>query len=369
MIFITMSEKASENAPKILGVMFVGLMALTITFGVLYGQEKSKNEDAVDSAVTPATTESEVDPFADFVRRGPASTNYCEGTKPKHASAEADWYFNDTACLVDGVVQVLEQAGANVTMGYKGEFNVNGREPITTPYFEAGLCPVNVHWHLGAEHLSVGEYDEMGMGPEDNGSDEREGHTCHHFDAADDKFTKPYDWQYCHDMEVGQTYEIHWPHSAAGACGTVHQYQYPFYDGVFCNPGIISLDPLNTFEKIGVHGQVFTIVNDEEYFYPNLIRGMVVDAEREMGTHVTKYTGSTTGTSRDNDVCSKFTPITWQVDRKCHMISASSFDKMCADMLTQLDDMSGDTHPHGSRETTSDETTANNQQNLRKRYF
>merc|ERR1719316_392772 len=106
--------------------------------------------------------------------------------------------------------------------------------------------------------------------------------------------------------------------------------------------------PLNTFEKIGVQGQVFTIVNDENYYYPDLFRGMII--QEDFGVDVAKYTGSTTGTSRDNDICSRYTPITWQVDRNCHMISASSFDKMCADMKAQMDDMSGDLHAHGARE-------------------
>merc|ERR1712146_235232 len=132
----------------------------------------------------------------------------------------------------------------------------------------------------------------------------------------------------------------------------------PFYDGVFCMPNIISLSPLNTFEKIGVQSQVYTIVNDESYYYPDLIRGMIVDGE--YGADVAKYTGSTTGTTRDNEVCSQFTPITWQVDRKCHLISASSFDKMCADMMNQHDDMSGDLHAHGSRELVADEFAADN---------
>ena len=104
--------------------------------------------------------------------------------------------------------------------------------------------------------------------------------------------------------------------------------------------------------------QVFTIVNDEAYYYPDLIKGMVVDGE--YGADIAKYTGSTTGTSRNNEICSRYTPITWQVDRKCHLISASSFDKMCADMKAQADDMSGDLHPHGSRELVADPLAANN---------
>jgi len=238
------------------------------------------------------------------------------------------------------------------------------------------MCPVNVHWHLGTEHYSAGEYDEGGDGPHGNlGRPDwaarerdlaegkvRDGFRCHHYDAEDEKFTKEYDWKYCEGMEVGETYEVHWPHSAAGACGTVNQYQSPFYDGVFCN---LDLDTLLTLQAqdianaVGVHGQVFTIVNDEEYFYPDMIRGMLVDGEH--GQDVAIYTGSTTGTSRDNEICSSYTPITWQVDRKCHMISASSFDKMCYDMKMQRDDMSSDLHAHGSRELVHDKYVANNQ--------
>ena len=34
-------------------------------------------------------------------------------------------------------------------------------------------------------------------------------------------------------------------------------------------------------------------------------------------------------------------------NRTCHLISASTFDKMCADMKAQHDDMTDDLHPHG----------------------
>jgi len=229
-----------------------------------------------------------------------------------------------------------------------------------------------VHWHLGAEHLSEGQYDASGTGPPhtvhlddhtDDGSSSRRlaagpvriGFQCHHYDAADPTMTTQYDWQYCMDMEVGETYEVHWPHSALGLCGTPYQYQSPFYDGVFCRPGLLT----NTVNQIGVQGQVFTIVNDENYYYPDLMRGMIVDGAH--GTDMAYYTGSTTGTSRDNEVCSAYTPITWQVDRTCHKISASSFDKMCKDMMTQRDDMSSDLYPHGARELVDDFIAANNQ--------
>jgi hypothetical protein len=273
--------------------------------------------------------------------------NICQGKNPNLPSAD---------CIVDAMTNVGPQAGANVTAGYQGNMTVD-YVPITTPFWMNGMCPVNVHWHLGAEHLSVGQYDENGTGPllEETKEKIRQGHQCNLYDDKDLKFTRPYEWKYCKDMEVGQTYEVHWPHSAAGACGTPNQYQSPFQDGVFCVDGILN----DTASQVGVQAQVFVIVNDDTYFWPDLISGMIVDGE--MGSDVAKYTGSTTGDSFDNTVCSQYSPITWQVDRKCHMISASSFDKLCYDMLLQRDDMSGDIEPHGSRETVDDDLAANNQ--------
>merc|ERR1719171_1196548 len=89
------------------------------------------------------------------------------------------------------------------------------------------------------------------------------------------------------------------------------------------------------------------------------MRGAINDGE--MWHDVAKYTGSTTGTSRSNTVCSAYSAITWQVDRKCHLISASTFDKMCQDMKAQRDDMSDDLHAHGARELVANQLTANNQ--------
>lgn len=117
---------------------------------------------------------------------------------------------------------------------------------------------------------------------------------------------------------------------------------------------------------VGVQGQVFTVVNDDRYYYPDMIRGWIVDADMGMGQDIAKYTGSTTGDSLSNEICSQYAPITWQVDRKCHMISASSFDKLCYDMKMQKDDMADDLHAHGSRELVSPELTANNQVDRRR---
>merc|ERR1712070_1108570 len=88
--------------------------------------------------------------------------------------------------------------------------------------------------------------------------DVRQGGQCHHYDSHDETFTKEYDWKYCVDMHVGETYEVHWPHSALGACGTPNQYQSPFYDGVFCNLTaelLGSLGAQDVASAVGVQGQ------------------------------------------------------------------------------------------------------------------
>mmetsp|Transcript_38063 Transcript_38063/g.38416 ORF Transcript_38063/g.38416 Transcript_38063/m.38416 type:complete len:362 (-) Transcript_38063:476-1561(-) len=284
--------------------------------------------------------------------------NVCMGMKP----TESD--YDDFDCMVDDTVKALEQAGANVTKGYNGDLETDA-VPILVPYYQKGLCPVNVHWHLGAEHYSQGEFDDNGSGPSDIherrrlAGKERKGFLCNKYDKDDAKFTKEYDWKHCSGMEVGQTYEVHWPHSTIGACGTLDQYQTPFYDGVFCFKSLMTPET-KTEENVGVQAQIFTIVNDEARYYPDLMRGMIVSEFNAFGQDIAYYTGSTTGTKRDNDKCSAYSPITWQVDRKCHLISASTFDKMCADMKAQKDDMSDDLHAHGSRELVLDKYAANN---------
>jgi len=286
--------------------------------------------------------------------------NICNAKKP---TGDA---WKNFACIQDDVIKAAEQSGADVTAGYTGTLSTD-RVPITVPYYQKGLCPVNVHWHLGAEHRSAGEYDEAGHSPSKHrrqlAGDVRQGLQCHHYDANVAKFTTEYNWQHCEGMHVGETYEVHWPHSAAGACGTPNQYQTPFYDGVFCSDtavGLVLDGTILTNDAIGVQAQIFTIVNDDDpnLYWPDLMRGMIVDGD--YGSDIAAYTGSTTGTSRDNQMCSAFAPITWQVDRKCHMISASTFDKMCADMKAQRDDMSGDLHAHGARELVTTNLVANN---------
>merc|ERR1719409_1753660 len=189
------------------------------------------------------------------------------------------------------------------------------------------MCTVNVHWHIGAEHRSEGQYDEAAAFDHPNkdtyaGSHRRLasadggmriGHMCTKgkelWEANDasvrnaDGSVNEYDWKYCKDMHVGLTYEFHWPHSSLGACQTPWQYQYHFLDGVLCGATIDNVDIatastllMDKTHGIGVEGQVFTIVNGATDAAAKRPTWDVLNGwDRQSATDVAYYQGSTTG--------------------------------------------------------------------------
>ena len=285
------------------------------------------------------------------------------------------------------------QSGTDVTKGAEGMM-----DPSVGPiqdYNAAGMCTVNVHWHIGAEHRSGGQYDETAefdhpnkdtyagshrrLASADGGM--RIGHMCvkgkELWEAKDpsvrnaDGSVNEYDWKYCKDMHVGLTYEFHWPHSSLGACQTPWQYQYHFLDGVLCQATMggltyadaaaaLTSDPPGAY--IGVEGQVFTIVNggDAAAKRPtwDVLNGWdrqaIEETKNDATGGVAYYQGSTTGDAANNDDVCRGTGnlVTWHQDRKCHTLEASTMDEMCRRMLViSADDMSPDVAPHGARET------------------
>jgi hypothetical protein len=177
------SLKTMRIIITMLGAATLALVITTINFAV-----ENNNSTATTTMMLPMT-------------RPPEGTNPCEGKKPNAPNV---------ACVVDEVLMTGEQSGTNVTKGYKGDRNTTV-EPITVPYYQVGLCPVNVHWHLGAEHYSVGEFDETSTSPSDIqecrclAGKEHLGFQCTLYDENDAKFTTAYNWQHCMGMEVGQT--------------------------------------------------------------------------------------------------------------------------------------------------------------------
>jgi len=359
-LFLTLLALSASSASS------AGVSTGASTCGDIKAAYRGSNCCAKNGGHASNDTTHQVVPFPTFKHnKNIIGVNECDPAETNYAG-KSKVVLPNKNCTLNGAKNALEQAGINVTKGYQGGFNTT-EEPIKTSFLDAGLCAVNVHWHLGTEHLSYGEYDEHGSGPtllanevttptRPPAGKVRQGFQCRAYDKNDKKFTTPYNFKFCKNMQVGQTYEVHWPSSKMGACGTPHQYQYPFYDGVFCDTSKLTTVP----KSVGVQAQVFILVNDEHYYYPDLMRGMVI--EGIYGNDTVRYTGSTTGTTRDNEVCSGYAPITWLVDRKCQLISASSFDKMCADMMQQADDMSGDLHPHGARELVATAFAASNLQ-------
>ena len=279
------------------------------------------------------------------------------------------------------------QSATDVTKGAAGD-----RDPGIAPvvdYNDAGMCTVNVHWHIGAEHRSEGQYDEAAAFDHPNkdtyaGSHRRLasadggmriGHMCTKgkelWEANDasvrnsDGSVNEYDWKYCKDMHVGLTYEFHWPHSSLGACQTPWQYQYHFLDGVLCGATMGGVD-INTAAAllgdkthgIGVEGQVFTIVNGGDADAKRPTWDVLNGWDRQSAKDVAYYQGSTTGDAVQSgahagDKCRGTGDlVTWHVDRECHTLEASTMDEMCRRMMIiSADDMAPDVAPHGARET------------------
>ena len=158
----------------------------------------------------------------DPVDHGP---NPCEGTKPKDAqftdangvldeSRTVPGYFDNKACPESMDLGLMPQAGMDITNdGMYGEMDTGaaGMHPIMGDYTmqDPPLCAVNVHWHLGTEHRSKGEYDEDGTGPypfdptapdrpnyDDDAADSRrnlagavrQGLLCHKYDDTQEMF-------------------------------------------------------------------------------------------------------------------------------------------------------------------------------------
>merc|ERR1712232_46019 len=90
----------------------------------------------------------------------PNPTTRLSGTNPcANQKAITQPRFNNIDCFKNGIREAVEQSGADITKGFEGGINTS-HVPITVPYYKTTLCPVNVHWHLGAEHRSAGEFDE-----------------------------------------------------------------------------------------------------------------------------------------------------------------------------------------------------------------
>jgi len=214
---------------------------------------------------------------------------------------------------------------------------------------QSALLPQsNVHYHLGAEHRSdnyVDGTDSIAYDAKSGGrrlaSDPRPGWMCV---APPSGELKAYTFQHCKGtVTVGKSYEIHYVHSSAG----YDSEHLKNVDIDLMNDGLGGaangrglLNPMVT-----VQAQVFQIVNDGTT--APLIADMIHGMQSESTPNRVMYSGSTTGQSHTNSVCSPYV-ITWHVDKKCHKVAAPSFDNMCK-MMKDTYKMDADLYPHGSR--------------------
>jgi len=375
------AESTGAGKGMMAGANLFGLINAVLTcvvLGIVATRGGDMTKNTTNNAAAAGTTTTLAIP--DFLK---GYTHYGENPcidSTGQAPLRAD--LGDIECENAGA-----QSATDVTKGAPGT-----RDPALAPiadYNDMGMCTVNVHWHIGAEHRSEGQYDEAAAFDHPNkdtyaGSHRRLasadggmhiGHMCKAgkdlWEANDpsvrntDGSVNEYDWKYCKDMHVGLTYEFHWPHSSLGACQTPWQYQYHFLDGVLCGATMGGVD-INTAAAllgdkthgIGVEGQVFTIVNggDAEAKRPtwDVLNGW----DRQSAKDVAYYQGSTTGDAvqsgaNPGDMCRGTGDlVTWHVDRECHTLEASTMDEMCRRMLViSADDMSPDVIPHGARET------------------
>ena len=275
------------------------------------------------------------------------------------------WYTSPAAApapaaklkCANAQTQSLRDVSPSYSSGLKTPTSVIHHDSVSS------LKHVNTHYHLGAEHKSTGQYDKLHTTSREllAGTATDYGFYCDDVPAVSSLTAtqkSEYNWEYCTDTKVGKTYEIHSVYSSGGTA---------------MGDGLGGAFAVQNNPTVVVRGQVFHIVNDNAYDLPSgssLMNGILTSFPGTTGSaatlttgEVTLYSGSTTGRSYNNvDSCSPY-QITWQVDQKCRLISAKSFDAMCKKMKEDYG-MSADTHPHGSRDLVSNALSSNVQRTL-----
>ena len=132
----TMAKPATANNNyKILAIV-LGLTTITfLVITIVLATKQSK--DSPSNALSATHT------GVDFFLESKALSSFFD-TEEDNVCAGAKLAFENQLCVDLEVVP--PQAGANVTMGYVGNLDVNGTVPNTKPYWKSGMCPVNVHW-------------------------------------------------------------------------------------------------------------------------------------------------------------------------------------------------------------------------------
>ena len=238
--------------------------------------------------------------------------------------------YNFTAPLCE---KAEPQTPRNLSTGAEGE-----KVPKATVLNQAQreFMPLaNVHFHLGAEHQS----DDYNNGTDseafDDGATEeygeiRPGWMCP-IAGLNESQLAPYNFENCTGQtEVGKTYEIHYVYSTAGTFGKIADGLGGAANGRNqLNPQLVVQALIVQIVKGAPHIDLF----NEGWSTANHSNSVM-------------YSGSTTGTKVNNEVCSPYV-VSWHVKKECVRVSPESFDGLCSAM--KAEGLSADLAPQGSR--------------------
>ncbi|CAJ1334320.1 unnamed protein product [Effrenium voratum] len=193
------------------------------------------------------------------------------------------------------------QSPRDVTPGYVGH--------LTTRYEPYGeeerrnFLQANLHFHLGAEHRSAGEYDQ------DPPTSGLESTVAPGLFCKTDGLTAPeladYTFEHCKNVSVGNTYEFHWVFST-GAPGQLADDGNEGELGIADGLGGAFARTVNA--DVIVRGQVCLIYNNASLDTDAKTEADYADFLTKWRSpkpgQAVKYVGSTTGSSYNNVVCS-----------------------------------------------------------------
>lgn len=255
------------------------------------------------------------------------------------------------------------QSPRDVTPGFVGE-KPSRLPPSSIVTRVDTMALVNVHFHLGAEHRSEGEYDTTKPSDDtearrrlrrllDSGDPalplETHGYYCDqspgYVEKRDAGGLGEYAFEHCENVEVGQTYEVHWVYSTGAAAEESERLA----------PGLGGAMSTQVNPTVAVRAQVFYVTADrgddlEGLAFSGWRSEMIGDGDAAY------YSGSTTGRGYDNDASCSPVQVSWNVDRRCRAVSAASLDAMCAAMRER--GMGADAAPQGSRDLVTEALSA-----------
>jgi len=132
----TTKPATADNKYKSLAFV-LGLTTITFLISTIVLVTK-QNKDSPSTNALSATTDT-----TDALLESKATSSFFD-TEEDNVCAGAKLAFENKLCVDLEVVP--PQAGANVTVGYVGNLDVNGTVPNTNPFWKSGMCVVNVHW-------------------------------------------------------------------------------------------------------------------------------------------------------------------------------------------------------------------------------